>query len=179
MVTAHPTVAVARSSLLRWFSVGLLLLGATLSVLMPFASATLFSITLGAVAITAGIAQLLRIPQATDNRGRIFRGLSAALYLLGGLTLLLYPVQGVISLTLYIGFLLLFEGVMELAVAAADSLPARGLVLLDGIVTALLGVLLIVEWPSDSFWVIGTLLGISLAFSAVNLLSGPFSPENG
>lgn len=78
-----------------------------------------------------------------------------------------------ISLTLFIGFLLLFEGVMELAVAAADSLPARGLVLVDGIVTTVLGVLLIVEWPNDSFRVIGTLLGVSLAMSAINLLSLP------
>jgi uncharacterized membrane protein HdeD (DUF308 family) len=33
--------------------------------------------------------------------------------------------------------------------------------------------LLVVEWPSDSLWVIGTLFAISLGFSAVNLLTAP------
>lgn len=62
---------------------------------------------------------------------------------------------------------------MELATAA--DLPAKGLVLLDGLVTAGLGVLLIAEWPSDSLWAVGTLLGIALVFSAVNLLMAPLN----
>jgi len=36
-----------------------------------------------------------------------------------------------------------------------------------------LGGMLIAQWPSDSLWAIGTLFGISLAFSAVNLLTAP------
>jgi uncharacterized membrane protein HdeD (DUF308 family) len=51
------------------------------------------------------------------------------------------------------------------------------LVLLDGIVTAVLGGMLIAEWPSDSVWAIGTLLGIALAFSAVNLITAPQGQE--
>jgi uncharacterized membrane protein HdeD (DUF308 family) len=45
--------------------------------------------------------------------------------------------------------------------------------LLDGIVTAVLGGMLVAEWPSDSVWAIGTLFAISLGFSAVNLLTAP------
>jgi uncharacterized membrane protein HdeD (DUF308 family) len=44
-------------------------------------------------------------------------------------------------------------------------------VLLDGIVTAVLGGMLIAEWPSDSIWAIGTLFGVALAFSGFNLLT--------
>jgi uncharacterized membrane protein HdeD (DUF308 family) len=50
-------------------------------------------------------------------------------------------------------------------------------VLLDGIITAILGVMLISEWPSDSLWAIGTLLGIGLGFSAINLVTAP-SPSS-
>ena len=62
---------------------------------------------------------------------------------------------------------------MELAAAASGQGAARGLVLLDGIVTAVLGGILIAEWPSDSIWAIGILFGIGMAFSAVNLLIAP------
>jgi len=36
-----------------------------------------------------------------------------------------------------------------------------------------LGGMLVVEWPSDSIWAIGTLFAIGLGFSAVNVLSAP------
>ena len=41
---------------------------------------------------------------------------------------------------------------MELASSAASQAEAKGLVLADGLVTALLGGLLVAEWPSDSLW---------------------------
>jgi uncharacterized membrane protein HdeD (DUF308 family) len=49
-------------------------------------------------------------------------------------------------------------------------------VLADGVVTAVLGGLLIIEWPLSGTWAIGTMLGIGLAFSALNLLTAPASP---
>jgi uncharacterized membrane protein HdeD (DUF308 family) len=38
-------------------------------------------------------------------------------------------------------------------------------VLIDGIVTLLLGLLIYMQWPSSSLWAIGTLVGISMIFS--------------
>jgi uncharacterized membrane protein HdeD (DUF308 family) len=114
-----------------------------------------------------------RLGGEPDTRGKVFRALSGVLYLIGGVSCLLFPIQSTVSLTLFVGALLATEGVMELAAAATQKLPARGLVLLDGIVTAVLGGMLIAQWPSDSLWAIGTLFGISLAFSAVNLLTAP------
>ncbi|MBU6354635.1 MAG: DUF308 domain-containing protein, partial [Cyanobacteria bacterium REEB498] len=126
------------SPTLRWITAALLLLAAALAIALPFVSATLLTIALGGVAIAAGVSQLLRLTGAADNRGKLFRGLSALLYLLGGISLLAFPIQSTLSLTLFLGFLLAIEGVMELAAAAAGKGPARGLVLLDGIVTAVL-----------------------------------------
>jgi uncharacterized membrane protein HdeD (DUF308 family) len=164
---------------LRWVTIGLLFAGAGLALALPFASATLLTIALGGIAAAAGISQLLRVTGANDTRGKVFRGLSGVLYILGGISLVVWPVVSEISLTLFVGFLLAFEGIMELAAAAAGAIPARGLVLLDGIVTAVLGGMLIAEWPSDSIWAIGTLFGLALAFSAVNVITAPLGPERG
>lgn len=164
-------MSVPASPALRWAAAILLFAAAGLAIALPFVSATLLTIAIGGVALAAGIAQLLRLTGSGDTSSKLFRLLSGLLYLGGGLWTLAYPVASEVSLTLFVGFLLAFEGVMELATAAAGSGPARGLVLLDGIVTAILGVMLISEWPSDSLWAIGTLFGIGLAFSAVNLLT--------
>jgi uncharacterized membrane protein HdeD (DUF308 family) len=166
-------VSAPASPRLRWITAALLLLAALVAIALPFVSSTLLTIALGGVAIAAGVSQLLRLTGAADNRGKLFRGLSAVLYLLGGISLLAFPIQSTLSLTLFLGFLLAIEGVMELAAAAAGGGPARGLVLLDGIVTAVLGGLLIAEWPLSGTWAIGTMFGIGLAFSAVNLLTAP------
>ena len=158
---------------LRWLTIALLFAGAALSLVLPFVSATFLTILLGSAAVVAAISQFLRLSGEPDTRGKVFRALSGALYLLGGLTCIVYPIQSTVSLTLFVGALLATEGVMELAAAATRAMPARGLALLDGIVTAVLGGLLIAEWPSDSLWAIGTIFGISLGFSAINLLTAP------
>lgn len=158
---------------LRWLTAALLLLAAAGALVLPLISATLLTLAIGSVAVVAGIAQLLRLSAPEDVRSRIFRGLSGLLYLGGGIWSLAYPIETTVSLTLFVGMLLAIEGVMELAAAAARPVPARGLVLLDGVVTTVLGGMLIVEWPSDSIWAIGTLLGIALAFSAFNLITAP------
>ena len=166
-------VSAPASPTLRWLAALLLLVAAGLSLALPFVSATLLTIFLGSAAVVAGITQLLRLGGDGDGRSKLFRGLSGALYLLGGLWCIVYPIESTVELTLFLGFLLVFEAVMELAAAAAGGIPTRGLVLLDGIVTAILGLMLIAEWPSDSLWALGTLFAIALGFSAVNLITAP------
>lgn len=162
---------------LRIATAVLLFIAAGLSIVLPFVSATALTIAIGGVAIAAGVAQLLRLSGEQGLNGKLFRGLSAALYLAGGAWILAYPVDSEVSLTLLAGLLLVFEGVMELATAASGSGQARGLVIADGVITAILGGLLVAEWPGDSLWAIGTLFGIALFFSAINLLTAP-SPSS-
>ena len=166
-------MTVPASPALRWVTAALLLAAAGLSVVLSFVSATLLTIAVGAVSVIAGVSQILRLTGEAEVKWKIFRLLSGLLYLGGGIWVLAFPVASEVSLTLFVGFLLAFEGVMELAAAASGQGAARGLVLLDGIVTAVLGGMLIAEWPSDSIWAIGILFGIGMAFSAVNLLIAP------
>ncbi|MCP9808856.1 DUF308 domain-containing protein, partial [Cyanobium sp. HWJ4-Hawea] len=120
--------------------------------------------------------QILRLTGEGDAKAKLFRLLSGLLYVGGGIWVLAFPIDSEVSLTLFVGFLLAFEGVMELAASATGQGAARGLVLVDGIVTAILGVMLIAEWPSDSIWAVGMLFGIGMAFSAINLLTAPSQP---
>jgi uncharacterized membrane protein HdeD (DUF308 family) len=162
---------------LRLFTAVLLFIAAGLSIVLPFVSATALTIAIGGVAIAAGVAQLLRLSGEEGLNAKLFRGLSALFYLAGGAWILAYPIDSEVSLTLLAGLLLVFEGVMELAGAASGAGAARGLVIVDGVVTAILGGLLVAEWPSDSLWAIGTLFGIALFFSAINLLTAPAAPS--
>ena len=163
-------------TILRRLTAVLLFLAAAASVALPFLSATALTLSFGVIAAVAGVTQLLRLGQAEGTKGKLFRALSGLFYLVAGLWVVADPLDSEVSLTLFVGLMLLFEGVMELAAAAANQGEARGLVLVDGLVTALLGGMLVAEWPSDSLWAVGTLFGISLFFTAVRLLSTP-TPE--
>ena len=168
--------------ILRWITAALLLAGAALALVLPFASATFLTLMLGSASVVAGISQLLRLTGAEDLQAKLFRALSGLLYVAGGLWCLVSPITSTVSLTLFVGVMLAFQGVMELAVAASSAIPARTLVLVDGLVTTLLGGLLIAHWPSDSLWALGTLFASGLALAAVNLLTSPAariaSPES-
>ena len=172
-------MAVPSSNGLRIVTALLLLVAGAASIVFPFLSAAAVTLVFGAVAMAAGVSQLLRFGAASDLGAKIFRLLSALLYVVGGIYVLLFPVDSTFSITLFLGVLLVVEGVMELAAAAAAAGPARSLVLLDGIITCLLGGMVLVEWPSDTVWVIGTLFGMALLFSAFRLFasSGGESPQ--
>ena len=151
----------------------LLVIAAIAAILLPFASATLLTIGIGGIAFAAGIGQFLRLGDESNSQGKLFRVLSGLLYIGGSIFILIDPIDSEISLTLFAGILLLVEGVMELASGASASGPAGGLSLVDGILTSLIGVLLVLEWPSDSLWALGTLFGVALFTSALNLFSSP------
>ncbi len=172
-------MAVPSSNGLRIVTALLLLVAGAASIVFPFLSAAAVTLVFGAVAMAAGVSQLLRFGAASDLGAKLFRLLSALLYVVGGIYVLLFPVDSTFSITLFLGVLLVVEGVMELAAAAAAAGPARSLVLLDGIITCLLGGMVLAEWPSDTVWVIGTLFGMALLFSAFRMFasSGGESPQ--
>ncbi|CAI8296937.1 MAG: Uncharacterised protein [Synechococcus sp. MIT S9220] len=151
----------------------LLVIAAIAAILLPFVSATLLTIGIGGIAFAAGIGQFLRLGDESNSQGKLFRVLSALLYIGGSIFILIDPIDSEVSLTLFAGILLLVEGVMELASGASASGPAGGLSLVDGILTSLIGVLLVLEWPSDSLWALGTLFGVALFTSALKLFSSP------
>ena len=156
----------------RQLAAALLILGSVAAILLPFISATLLTLALGGIAFSAGVSQLLRLGQG-NAPGKLFRVLSALLYIGGAIFILIDPIEGEISLTLFAGVVVLFEGIMELAAGATSKGPMAGLVLLDGLLSAGIGLLLVLEWPSDSVWALGTLFGITLFSSALKLLQQP------
>jgi uncharacterized membrane protein HdeD (DUF308 family) len=85
-------------------------------------------------------------------------------YVCFGIYLILHPVLAVASLTLMLASLFLIEGVLNIVLFAR----MRSIwLLIDGIITILLGVMIYMQWPSSSAWAIGTLVGISMIFSGV------------
>src|SRR5438445_10336921 len=89
-------------------------------------------------------------------------------YLFFGAYLIMHPVLGVASLTLVLASLFLIEGILDIVLFfRMRSIRGSSWVLVDGIITLLLGLMIYLQWPSSSAWAIGTLVGVSMIISGV------------
>lgn len=152
-----------------FFGITLVLLGL---VVMASASSFTFGISwiMGFAFVVSGGVQTVHAFQLLDSRGRVGRFLMAALSLIAGVVILRNPDVGAEAITLLLSFYLLFGGLTK-GVVAYESGQAygRNWLIFSSIVSAFLGVWLIVTFPSSSLIMPGTLLGVDLLFNGFSL----------
>src|SRR5580693_9371005 len=146
----------------------LLIVFGMFTVASPFLAAVAVNAVIGWMIVLAGIIHLTLAFRVHGAGSMIWKLLVGVAYICFGMYVILHPVLGVISLTLLLASLFVIEGVLDF-VLFAKMRPMHGAswVLLDGIVSVLLGGLIYMQWPSSSAWAIGTLVGISMIFSGV------------
>lgn len=89
-----------------------------------------------------------------------------------GLWLVLEPHNGTLTLTLVLGIYFLLMGLTRIAVAfIGRGTPNAGWVGLSGICGLIIGILVLVKFPSSADWAIGLLVGIDLIFAGWTLIS--------
>jgi uncharacterized membrane protein HdeD (DUF308 family) len=142
-----------------------------LAIALPLASSIGLAIVIGWLAIFGGIAQLVHAFQSKGIGHILWKILVAVVYLVAGASLITRPALGVAGLTLVLGIFLLAEGIADVVTYfAARKSGASPWMLLDGIITLVLGFLIWDRWPSSSLWVIGTFVGISMVMTGITRL---------
>jgi len=133
-----------------------------LSLAYPFVTGVATVLTLGVILLTVAIVELvlaLRFKSASDFFLKLF---SAIIYGITGFLLVAYPVGGVAGLALFLGSMLLVQGVILAVLGFKAQKGIRGWFLFDAAVTVLLSLLILAHWPSSSVWAIGTLVGVAV-----------------
>jgi uncharacterized membrane protein HdeD (DUF308 family) len=146
----------------------LLIIFGIMAIGSPFLAAVAVNALIAWLIVLAGVVHLMLGFRAHGAGSMIWKLLVGIAYLCFGVYLIVHPVAGVASLTLVLAVLFLFEGVMDI-ILFVKMRPMHGStwVLLDGVVSLLLGLMIYLQWPSSSAWAIGTLVGASLLFSGV------------
>lgn len=88
------------------------------------------------------------------------------LYVGAGFIAIMNPFAAATILTLMLGAALVAGGVLRIFLAFSMKSAGKpwGWVVVSGLVTLLLGVMIIAQWPASSFFVLGIFLGIDLIF---------------
>jgi uncharacterized membrane protein HdeD (DUF308 family) len=143
--------------------VGVIALG---SVVMATAASVFF---VGIMMVIAGAIEVINAFQI-KTWGKFLLWLSlGALYVIAGFLTFANPLLAASLLTLMLGFALLISGVMRMVLAF--SMKEGGLwiwVLISGLVTLLLGLVILLHWPVSGLYVLGIFLGIDLVVAGAS-----------
>jgi len=89
----------------------------------------------------------------------------------GGIYFLTHPLLGLGTLTLLLAGIILAEAVFEIiAYFRMRGESGSGWLLMNALITLLLGGLIWFHWPSSSVWAIGTLVGVNLLMTGISRL---------
>ena len=125
----------------------------------------------GFILLLAGVIQLTQASRIKGWKGTSMMLIGAVLDLVMAGALLVFPHRGAIALTLLLAVLLFCQGLVRKAFAFRAELPSgRGWFFIGGAASAVLGGMLWWEWPADSVWAIGLLLGVNLLMGGFTLV---------
>jgi len=128
-------------------------------------SATIASVYMIAVfMILSGGAEIGMGLSAGDWTHRFLWVIAGVFYIVAGAFALAQPFIAAAVFTLMLGFALIITGVMRIYFGSQLGKSMRGIVILAGVVTLLVGILVVLGWPTNSLFILGVLLGLDLLF---------------
>ncbi len=163
-----PTDLVRKASTLSTlWGIALIILG-ILAVGSPFLAAVAVNVFVAWLIVLAGVVHLTVAFHKREAGSLIWRLLVGLAYITFGGYLIARPALGVATLTLVLASLFLVEGILNIALFfKVRTVQGSSWLLIDGIITLLLGLMIYTQWPSSSAWAIGTLVGVSMIVSGV------------
>lgn len=161
----------------RWSSfvvLGILVLIAGLIAFANLLVATVASVFyVGVMMLIAGIAELIHAFQLRRwGRGFLYWLLVGLVYAIAGILAFVNPLLAAGALTLALAIGLMLAGVLRLFVGMRmRGLHGWGWIVASGVLTVLVGLLIVFGWPANALWILGLFLAIDLTFTGVALLS--------
>jgi uncharacterized membrane protein HdeD (DUF308 family) len=137
----------------------------------PVVAGLAVAVLVGWLLIFGGGAHLVAAFSGGGAGRVIWQVIVGVIYGIGGVYFLTHPLLGLGTLTLLLAGIILAEAVLEfIAYFRTRNEGGSAWLLVNGLVTLLLGGLIWVHWPSSSVWAIGTLVGVSLLMTGISRL---------
>jgi uncharacterized membrane protein HdeD (DUF308 family) len=170
-----------------YLAAGLLAIGAGMvAIIVPAVASVGMAILLGWILIFASGVLLVDAFSVVTFARTAFRVLLAVATFAAGLYLLVSPLHGTYTLTVILVIWFVALGFTRIVVGIAEhGLPGWGLVVLNGALSLVLGILIANHLPESADWAIGLLVGIDLlvygttmlfAWYALGRVQGPAAP---
>ena len=117
----------------------------------------------GIVMVVCGVAEVINALQLRSWGKMVFWLLVGLLYILAGTLTFENPLLAAKALTLLLGASLVVAGIAKIIVASdVKGRPSWYVIVLGGVVTLLVGLLIVVKWPVGSLYILGIFLAVDL-----------------
>ena len=143
-----------------------------LAAIAPNIASFAVELLVGWLLLLAGLARIFMFGTDTSAPGYWSSMLLGLLMAVLGLSLLLSPAQGLLTLTLVLTIYLIAHGIGSLILAfkLRPALSAWLWILAGAVVDFVLAALILSGWPGTATWIIGLMVGINLLFSGLALI---------
>lgn len=135
-------------------------------VFATFASVFFFGLLL----IISGFIQFGHALYARQWSGFLLQLLLGIFALVAGALIVYNPAVGSLALTLLLSFLFIAQGAVRIVMALTKKFEHWVWVLISGILTLILGILILKQWPYSGLYIIGLFVGIDLIFNGWALI---------
>lgn len=149
-MTIHITPSEVKDNIRKssaWLIMGsiLLLVAGVGAILMPVVTTLATTFFLGWVFLAVGIVRIVKAFQSKPIRGFWLSLLVGILYIIAGFSLLSNVLAGAVTLTVLLGIIFIAEGIIEIIASfqARTGNNLSWLVLTDGIITLILGIIIL------------------------------------
>jgi uncharacterized membrane protein HdeD (DUF308 family) len=153
----------------NWFWLLVLGIALVLVGLLAIGSSFIATLTtvlvLGILFLVGGLVEIVTAFWAHCWRGFWLQLLAGILYAVLGFLLVQHPVTAAATFTLVLAAAFMVGGVFRIISALVDHFHGWGWVLLNGVVTLVLGILIWRQWPDSALYVIGLFVGIDMVFA--------------
>lgn len=153
--------------------VGILsVVGGIFALLNPFAASIAAEQIAGWTFLIAGVLGLISFFQAEGWAGKLWALLVAIVSAWVGIELLGDPLGGVMALTFVVGVSFIASGVFKVLTgfSLADN-NLRWIVVISGALSAILGIMILGNFPGSAVVSLGVLLGVELLSSGISMIA--------
>jgi uncharacterized membrane protein HdeD (DUF308 family) len=135
---------------------------------MTFIATNLTVQVLGVLLVLGGIFQAASSFWGRRWGGFILQLLAGVFYLIVGVFMIENTAEAAAALALLVAVSLLVGGVFRIVISLVQRFNGWGWVLLNGVVSLVLGVAIWRHWPYSGVWVIGLFVGIEMLFGGLS-----------
>lgn len=133
----------------------------------------------GILLILASVIRLIYVFSIKHKSALWFDSGLAILGLIVGLYFILAPTAAGVFFTLLVAIFLIFSGIFRIIYAyMAKTIPTWWLVFLTGLITIVLGILILAHWPTSGLWVIGLYISIEIFLNGLSLFMLALAAKN-
>jgi len=149
-----------------------------LAIIFPFAATLATELLFGAILAASGLVELVRAFAMRRTGSLLWNAVFGILALVAGAILLLWPLEGILTLTIIVGVFFLLGGALKLIAGfTLRGLRGRGWIGFSGALSLLVGFILLLGLPATASWAIGILVGIDLIFFGLAEIAVASSPR--